>query len=109
MIIACPLLVVNCSPVVPSTVWVFYYNDKQTKNTQVLIQAREQRGITQYRLAALMKRDRRWLNLLEHGRREPRATTIIDIAKALDMDPGDLIRHLALLLEESASEPQLPE
>ena len=76
---------------------------------QVLIQAREQRGITQYRLAALMKRDRRWLNLLEHGQREPRATTIIDIAKALDIDPGDLIRHLALLLEESASEPQLPE
>ena len=76
---------------------------------QVLIQAREQRGITQYRLAALMKRDRRWLNLLEHGQREPRATTIIDIAKALDMDPGDLIRDLALLLKKSDSEAQRPE
>lgn len=71
---------------------------------QVLIQAREQRGITQYRLAKLMRRDRRWLNLLEHGKREPRATTIIDIAKALDMDPGELIRNLAVLLEKSTSE-----
>lgn len=71
---------------------------------QVLIQAREERGISQYRLAKLMKRDRRWLNLLEHGQREPRATTIIDIAKALEMDPGELIRHLAMLLEKSAHE-----
>ena len=71
---------------------------------QVLIQAREQRGITQYRLAQLMKRDRRWLNLLEHGKREPRATTVIDIAKALDMDPGELIRNLALLLDKYTQE-----
>lgn len=76
---------------------------------QVLIQAREERGITQYRLAALMQRDRRWLNLLEHGQREPRATTIIDIAKALEMDPGELIRNLALLLEKSDSEAQSAE
>ena len=50
-----------------------------------------------YRLAQLMGRDARYLNTLQHDRSEPRFTTILLIAKALNMDPGDLVRAAAKL------------
>lgn len=50
-----------------------------------------------YRLARLMGRDARYLNTLRHDRSEPRFTTILLIAQALGMDPGDLVRAAAKL------------
>ncbi len=62
-----------------------------------LINECKKRNITQYRLAQLMGRSTRYLNNIEHDRSEPRFTTILMFAKALDMDPGELVRAAAEL------------
>ena len=61
---------------------------------EILIKAREARGITQYRLAKLVNRNSRYISQLEHNKREPRLSTIILLARALQMDPGELVREV---------------
>lgn len=62
-----------------------------------LVQECKKRGITQYRLAQLTGRSPRYLNNLEHDRSEPRFTTILLLADALDMEPGELVNAAAKL------------
>ena len=57
----------------------------------------KKRNITQYRLAQLTGRSTRYLNNIEHDRSEPRFTTILLFAKALDMNPGELVNAAAVL------------
>ena len=61
---------------------------------EILIRARTARGITQYRLAKLVNRNARYISQLEHNKREPRLSTVILLARALNMDPGDLVRDV---------------
>lgn len=62
-----------------------------------LVKAYRKRGLTQYRLAQLMGRSTRYLNQLEHDRSEPRFTTILLLADAIGVDPGELINAAAKL------------
>ena len=62
-----------------------------------LVQEYKKRGFTQYSLAKKIGRSTRYLNNLEHDRSEPRFTTILILADALDMEPGALVNAAAEL------------
>ena len=62
-----------------------------------LIQEYKKRGFTQYSLAKKMERSTRYLNNLEHDRSEPRFTTILLLADAIGMEPGELVNAAAKL------------
>ena len=58
-----------------------------------LVQECKKRNITQYRLAQLLGRSTRYLN----NRSEPRFTTILLLAQAIGMEPGELVDAAAKL------------
>ena len=62
-----------------------------------LVQESRKRGFTQYSLAQKLGRSTRYLNNLEHDRNEPRFTTILLLADAIGMDPGELVNAAAAL------------
>lgn len=62
-----------------------------------LVQEYKKRGFTQYSLAKKMERSTRYLNNLEHDRNEPRFTTILLLADAIGMEPGELVNAAAAL------------
>lgn len=62
-----------------------------------LVQEYKKRGFTQYSLAKKMERSTRYLNNLEHDRSEPRFTTILLLADAIGMEPGELVNAAAKL------------
>ena len=71
---------------------------------EVLVKARKARGITQYRLAQMVDRDPRYINQLEHNKWEPKVSTVIRLARALEMDAGELVNDLDKLMPEFPAE-----
>ena len=71
---------------------------------EVLVKARKARGITQYRLAQMVDRDPRYINQLEHNKRKPKVSTVIRLARALEMDAGELVNDLDKLMPEFPAE-----
>ena len=67
---------------------------------EILVKARSERGITQYRLAKLVGRNPRYISQLEHNKREPQLSTVIMLARALQMDAGDLVREVDKIMPE---------
>lgn len=65
---------------------------------KVLVRTRQRLGITQYQLANT-GRSVQHLSQIEHGKSEPRISTVIMLAKALGVDVGDFVREVALELE----------
>jgi putative transcriptional regulator len=55
---------------------------------------REEHGLSQERLSELAGLNWATVYRLEEGEREPRLSTILSLAKALDMSGSDLIRGL---------------
>lgn len=55
---------------------------------------REERGYSLEELAERSGLSFRGLIYIEHGKRNPSALTLVDIAVALAVAPGDLINHL---------------
>jgi transcriptional regulator with XRE-family HTH domain len=53
--------------------------------------AREQRGLSQEALAQAGGLHRTEISLLERGQREPRLSTIVTLARALDVEPARLL------------------
>lgn len=56
--------------------------------------ARDKRGLTQEELGKLAGFSVSHIYRLENGTREPRLSTIADLAKALKLDPTELIRGI---------------
>jgi len=56
--------------------------------------ARDKRGLTQEELGKLSGFSVSYIYRLENGNREPRLSTIADLAKALKLDPTDLIKGI---------------
>jgi transcriptional regulator with XRE-family HTH domain len=56
---------------------------------------REERGYSLEELAERSGLSFRGLIYIEHGKRNPSALTLVDIAAALGVAPGELINHLA--------------
>jgi len=53
--------------------------------------AREQRGLSQEALAQVGGLHRTEISLLERGQREPRLSTIVTLARALELEPARLL------------------
>ena len=67
---------------------------------KVLVRTRQRLGITQYQLAKRTGRSvQHLLSQIEHGKTEPRISTVIMLAKALGVDIGDFVREVAIELE----------
>lgn len=67
----------------------------------VLKDFRNQRKISQEKLAELCNLDRTFISLLERGQRQPTLTTIFKIAEALQVSPSNLISKVQTYLEKS--------
>ena len=65
---------------------------------KILVSAREERGITQYRLAPLAGRSIQQISQIERGEREPKRSTLILLAHALGMEPGILVNEAAKVM-----------
>ena len=63
---------------------------------KILVTAREERGITQYRLARLAGRSIQQISQIERGERE--LSTLILLAHALGMEPGILVNEAAKVM-----------
>lgn len=70
---------------------------------RVLINAREQRGLTQETLAFDSGYHPKYISLLERGINSPSLTAILQIAKSLDMSGSELIRRVETLLPSNRS------
>ena len=57
----------------------------------VLRSLRAQKNISQEKLALIGELDRTFISLLERGLRQPSLTTILQLASALEIKPGELI------------------
>ncbi|NNN33183.1 helix-turn-helix transcriptional regulator [Streptomyces sp. S3(2020)] len=56
---------------------------------------REERGYSLEELAERSGLSFRGLIYIEHGQRSPSVLTILDIAAGLDVEPGELVNHIA--------------
>ena len=65
--------------------------DSRQRFAANLRRCRQHAGISQERLGFKAKLHRTEISLLERGEREPRLTTIIRLARALDVEPNDLL------------------
>jgi transcriptional regulator with XRE-family HTH domain len=61
---------------------------------QELIQARKAAGLTQAELAARLSRPQSFVSKYERGERRIDVVEFLEIADALEMDAGELIRRL---------------
>jgi transcriptional regulator with XRE-family HTH domain len=58
---------------------------------KVLRKLREEKQLSQEKLAEYCELDRTYISLLERGLRQPTITTIFKLAKALNITPSQLI------------------
>jgi transcriptional regulator with XRE-family HTH domain len=65
---------------------------------RVLISIREERGLTQEALAFDSGYHPKYISMLERGVNSPSLTTILEIARALDITAADLIKRVENLL-----------
>jgi transcriptional regulator with XRE-family HTH domain len=56
--------------------------------------ARHRRGLSQERLAYACKLHRTEISLLERGERDPRLSTIVKLARALECTPSSLLEEV---------------
>ncbi len=70
---------------------------------KIFMKARKERGITQYELAKRVNRvnrNTRHIAQIEKGRSEPRLSTILVLADALEMDACELVRETELEIKK---------
>lgn len=60
----------------------------------ILRRAREERGVTQRQLSARLKRDKNFVQLVESGERALDVIEYLQYAKALRVDPLEVMRQL---------------
>lgn len=72
---------------------------------EVLRGARKERGLSQYRLAKMAKRSARYISMLEHNKREPKLSTVLMLARVMNMDAGELVRAVDVLLPDEWARP----
>ena len=66
----------------------------------VLSESRKKKAISQEQLADITGLDRTFISLLERGQRQPSLTSILTLAKALNMGPDKLILGVSKLLDK---------
>lgn len=68
--------------------------DLEKQLGEVVREIREEKDISQDRLAREMDTDRTTISLIERGRRSPYVRTLIQIAAALNVKPSEFFRRL---------------
>jgi transcriptional regulator with XRE-family HTH domain len=61
---------------------------------EVLVRARERAGLKQSEVAARLELPASYLSKIENGTRRLDVIELIQIAQAMDMDPGEIVREL---------------
>jgi ribosome-binding protein aMBF1 (putative translation factor) len=61
---------------------------------ELLIEARENAGLTQWQLSERLKRPQSYVSKFERGERRLDVVEFLDVARALRVDPLDLLRQL---------------
>lgn len=61
---------------------------------RVLQRHRRAKGLSQERLAIVSRLDRTFISLLERGQRQPSLSTLLRVAKALDVSAADLVSQV---------------
>lgn len=61
---------------------------------QILVAARKSKKLKQVELARRCHKDPRYISQLELGLREPMISTVVVLARALEMDVGELAREM---------------
>jgi transcriptional regulator with XRE-family HTH domain len=69
-------------------------SSEQTAFGQRLRELRTERDISQEAFAFEAGIDRTAVSRFEHGAREPRLRTILSVARALGVKPGELLDHI---------------
>ena len=67
----------------------------------VLKRSRKNKALSQEQLADITNLDRTFISLMERGERQPTLTTLIAIAKALNVAASDLITEVEAVLNEA--------
>lgn len=67
---------------------------------KVLRELREEKNISQEKLAEYCDLDRTYISLLERGLRQPTITTIFKVSKALNISPSDFVLKVELRIKE---------
>ena len=62
---------------------------------ELIVQERKRIGLTQYALAKRLNKNTRELAIIEKGLREPRFSTLMKVAEALEIPVGVLAEKLA--------------
>lgn len=70
---------------------------------QVLRELREEKNLSQEKLAEYCDLDRTYISLLERGLRQPTITTVFSLSKALDIQPSIFVKIVESKLEENRS------
>ena len=65
----------------------------------VLRELRNSKDISQETLSFESNLDRTYISLLERGLRQPSLTTILNLSKALDLNPQELINQVVIKIE----------
>lgn len=66
----------------------------------VLRDLRERKGISQEQLAFLSEVDRTFISLLERGQRQPSLTSVIRIARALDVNASEVVALVETMIAD---------
>jgi transcriptional regulator with XRE-family HTH domain len=61
---------------------------------QLLIEARERKGLTQAELGSILRKHQPFVSKYERGERRLDVTELIDIAEALDIDPHFILAYV---------------
>ena len=67
------------------------------------VDARHEKGLTQEELAAQVHTSRRWLQLIESGKRMPGFCLAINLIIVLEIDPATLIQEMINQVKREAS------
>lgn len=62
---------------------------------EIIVQERKRIGLTQYALAKRLNKNTRELAIIEKGLREPRFSTLMKLAEALEIPVGELAERVA--------------
>jgi ribosome-binding protein aMBF1 (putative translation factor) len=83
----------------PHFPWLFLltqsvFTPSYARFRELLIEARENAGLTQWQLAARLKRPQSYVSKFERGERRLDVVEFLDVTKALRIDPLELLRQL---------------
>ena len=67
---------------------------------QALRKARNDKGFSQENLALESELDRSYISLIESGQKQPTITSVVTLARALQIRPSQLVKNMEDLLEQ---------